>query len=110
MTVANKNKMTRHRALDLSLEVCAAAMREGFRPYDVDATPGSPKTAPCLRVKALRKDGGVYEKAALRVALADDGMRLGVPVNGWARICGGGACVRCENKADCDARYGAWGK
>ena len=117
--MANAKNLTLHRALDLAAAACAEGLRMGFRVYDIDKTSGAPGRCPTLRLKGVHKQAdGNYMKAVRVIPLINSGTALDFSVNSgpnaaaakdWTSICGGEGCRRCENKADCAARWSRWG-
>jgi len=109
--MANKKRMTRHRALDLAVSACALAARDNYRVHDVDVTRGTPKTAPALRVAGIKRAGAGYVKAVRLLPLEKDGFAIRwAAVSDWVKTCGGERCARCDDKSDCAAEWERWGE
>ena len=108
--MANAKNLNPHRALDLGVQVCAEAMRDGWRVCDIDKTRGGAGKNPHLLVQAVRKIGDGYGLAMRLVPLTGGGLTADFSgAYQWVLQCGGTQCARCKDKNDCAAQWGLWG-
>lgn len=87
--MANAKRLDLHRALDLAVEACAVAARDGWRVYDIDKLRGAPDADPRLRVRAVKAEGGGYLRAVCCIPLKSEGRYLNLQDGlKWVARCG----------------------